>query len=426
MSGRTWTVRVSRSTLAPLLVVAVFAGIDIAAGPERVVLGLVVIAPLLAATLTGPRLTAAYAVLALIAAALLGVYDRQHTPEAWPAQAVRLAGVALGGGIAVAAASARLRRESRLQELVVEAARAELRAREAEQRAEFAEVLQRRILRDPPRLPGLEVAVRYRPASDHAEVGGDWYDAFRLQDGRSVLVVGDVAGHDGDAAALMAQVRSTVRAISHVLHGSPAAVLTELDQVLRRLDEQVLASIVLAHIEPTTSPPPPPTRRATGRPGGQVEIPEQRDHETGEVCLRWSNAGHPPPLFLPVIGAPRLLEYRPDPLLGVVPHVTRQDHAITIAAGDGLVLFTDGLVERRGVPIDDGLGVIRSAAAAAAGRPVGALADALMDCAPTTGRTDDVALLAVRSLPRSHVTTPWRDEVSNGATNAPPRRENGR
>jgi serine phosphatase RsbU (regulator of sigma subunit) len=421
MRGRTWTGRESRSTLAPLLVLAVFTGIDIAVGREHVVLGLVVIAPLLAATLTGLRLTAAYAVLALITAALLGVYDRQYTPEAWPAQVVRLAGVALGGGIALAAASARLRRESRLRELVVEAAQAELRAREAEQRARFTEVLQRRILRDPPRLPGLDVAVRYRPASDHAEVGGDWYDAFRLPDGRSVLVVGDVAGHDGDAAALMAQVRSTVRAISHVLHDSPAAVLTELDQVLRRLDEQVLASIVLAHIEYMTSPEAP-VPQATNRPSGQVGIPEQRDDLTGKVCLRWSNAGHPPPLYLPAIGAPRLLEHRPDPLLGVVPHVRRQNHVMTITAGDGLVLFTDGLVERRGLPIDDGFGVIRSAAAAAAGQPVAALADALMDCAPTTGRTDDVALLALYSLPRSHLRAASEAKVSGGAKSAPSRR----
>lgn len=375
MSDRRSGLGTSRSALAPLLVVVVLVLIDVATGPEHVVLGLVVISPLLAATLTGPRLTGAYAALALVVAALLGLYDRQYTPDAWPAQAVRLSGVLLGGGIAVTAAAARLRREDRVRELVVEAARSGARAQEAEQRAEFAEVLQRSILRDPPRLPGLDVVARYRPASDLAAVGGDWYDAFRLEDGRSVLVVGDVAGHDRDAAALMAQVRSTVRALSHVLHGSPAAVLTELDQVLRRLDEQVLASIVLAHVE-------------------------RRDqHTTGGVCLRWSNAGHPPPLFLPSDGAPRLLEHRPDPLLGVVPHAVRQDHVLTIAPADRLVLFTDGLVERRGLPIDDGFTVIRTAAARAAGRSTGELADVLMGCAPATGRTDHVALLVAGVLP---------------------------
>ncbi len=283
MSARTSARRPSRSALAPLLVIAVFAGIDKYAGPDRVVLGLVVIAPLLAATLIGPRPTAVYAVLALVTAALLGIYDRQYTAEAWPAQAASLAGVMLGGGIAVGAASARLRREARMRELVIEAERAESRAREAEGRAEFAEVLQRRILRDPPPLSGLEVAVRYRPASDHADVGGDWYDAFRLQDGRSVLVVGDVAGHDGDAAALMAQVRSTVRALSQVLHGSPATVLTELDQALHQLDEQVLASIVLAHVEHTIGPVGTVPVDTAG-PGARIDVPEQHDERaTSEI-----------------------------------------------------------------------------------------------------------------------------------------------
>ncbi len=75
--------------------------------------------------------------------------------------------------------------------------------------------------------------------------------------------------------------------------------------------------------------------------------------------------------------------------------MSRQDHALTIAAGDRLVLFTDGLVERRGLTIDDGFAVIRSAAAETTGRSADELADALMACAPATGRTDDVALLAV-------------------------------
>ena len=94
---------------------------------------------------------------------------------------------------------------------------------------ELAETLQRSLLGDPPAVEGLETAVRYRPATRHAQVGGDWYDAFPVPDGSTMLVIGDVAGHDAPAAATMSQTRGMVRAIAQSAAGSPAAVLTELD-----------------------------------------------------------------------------------------------------------------------------------------------------------------------------------------------------
>jgi serine phosphatase RsbU (regulator of sigma subunit) len=358
--------------VVPLAVIALFALLDVAAGPDRVLLGLVVIAPLLAASITGRRLTTGYAVLALLVAALLGGYDDQYTADAWPTQAAQLFGVVLGGLIAIAACDLRLLREARVAELSAEVAEVRARARGAERAATLAEELQRSMLTEPPLLPHLEVAVRYLPAAEHARIGGDWYDAFAVGGDRTVLVVGDAAGHDGRAATTMAQIRTTLRGIAHVLGEPPAAVLTALDRAVCSLNRGALATLVLAEVPPA----------ADGVP----------------LRVRWSNAGHPPPLLVCASGGARLLEHEPDPLLGVAPDTARHDHEVALGEGDTMVLFTDGLVERRGRSIDDGLRGVRETAAGSRDRTLEELCDALLARFPDQG-ADDVAILAVRVRP---------------------------
>src|SRR4051794_18371639 len=114
--------RVGRAgALFPLAVIVLFALMDFAAGPRGVVLGLVVIGPLVAASITGCAVTTAYGVLAFVVAVLLGFYDGQYSPENWPIQAVRLFGVAIGGVIARAACETRVQREARLRQLGADA-----------------------------------------------------------------------------------------------------------------------------------------------------------------------------------------------------------------------------------------------------------------------------------------------------------------
>ena len=263
-------------------------------------------------------------------ATALGFYDNQYTAEDWPTQAARL-GIALGGLIAIAACGARLDRERRLRELSAHASLAQTRASDAEGMAGLAEWLQRSLLTDPPQLPDVEIVALYVPAADHVKIGGDWYDAFPVPEGRTMVVIGDVAGHDGAAAATMAQVRSMLRGIGQVLAEPPARLLTALDHGLCRVIPGALATMILAEV---------------GRDPARAGMP---------LVLRWANAGHPPPLLLSGAGLAELLEHDADLLLGVDPDTRRVDHERVLQPGDTVVLFTDGLVERRGTCIDDGL-----------------------------------------------------------------------
>ena len=114
----------------------------------------------------------------------------------------------------------------------------------------MSEVLQRSLLAEPPAQPGLDIAVRYRPAAEQAQIGGDWYDAFVLPDGALTVVVGDVTGHDADAAAAMAQVRNLLRGVAYTLRGAPAEVLAGVDGSMEGLGIDVFASAVLAQVAP--------------------------------------------------------------------------------------------------------------------------------------------------------------------------------
>ncbi len=252
-----------------------------------------------------------------------------------------------------------------------------IRGREAQQAmaaraVAMSETLQRSLLSAPAEPDDLAVAVRYRPAIQEAQVGGDWYDSFLTSKGVLSLVVGDITGHDRQAAAVMGQTRNLLRGVAYTLAEPPAAVLSTLDRALRDLEVRTYATVVLANVEQT---------------------PEQAAE--GLRTLRWSNAGHPPPVLLRADGTTSLLDTPPNRLLGVDPDARRDDHEILLGPGDLVLLYTDGLVERRGMDLDDGLDWLTSTVAGSAGLDHEQLCDTLLDLVDERAE-DDVALLALR------------------------------
>ncbi|HEX2075353.1 MAG TPA: SpoIIE family protein phosphatase [Geodermatophilus sp.] len=250
-----------------------------------------------------------------------------------------------------------------------------IRTRQAERTAHaqvqgMAEALQRSLLTEPPELEQAEIVVRYVPAAEQAQIGGDWYDAFRVGDGTTMVVIGDVTGHDRHAAAAMAQVRNVLRGVAHGRPESPAEVLTALDGALRDFAVGTLATAVLARVE--------------------------RPAPDGSRLLRWSNAGHPPALLIAPDGAVTVLDRRPDRLLGVGLECVRHEHEVLLPDGATLLLYTDGLIERRGASLDDGTAWLVQAVGELAGLPLGELCDRLLAELPAA-LDDDVALLALRA-----------------------------
>jgi PAS domain S-box-containing protein len=257
-----------------------------------------------------------------------------------------------------------------------------IQTRQAEQAAHaavrgMAEALQRSLLTEPPQLEDVEIAVRYLPAAEQAQVGGDWYDAFLVGDGSTLLVIGDVTGHDRHAAAAMAQVRNVLRGVAHSQPESPARVLAALDRAMGDLAVGTLATAVLARVE------------RYGREG-----------EPAQRLLRWSNAGHPAPLLLEPDGSVTALERVPNRLLGVDPRSPRVEHACLLPPGSTLLLYTDGLIERRGATLDDGLAWLCGAVTGMADLPLDELCDRLLATLPGA-LDDDVALLALRAHPEA-------------------------
>ena len=243
----------------------------------------------------------------------------------------------------------------------------------AEQPAELAEGLQRSLLTDPPHLGDTAVVVRYVPAAEAARVGGDWYDAFLQRDGSPVVVIGDVVGHDTEAAAAMGQLRGLLRGIAHYSGAGPAEVLRGLDEAIAGMHTDTLGTAIVARFERPSA-------------GGQ-----------GWRRLRWANAGHPPPILIGVDGEVRLLGPESgDLLLGVDPASTRSEPVITVEPGTTVFLYTDGLVERRDRPIDHGLDRLVRLLGTLADRPLEELCDAVLGGMLPSTPQDDVALVAVR------------------------------
>ncbi|WP_432523149.1 SpoIIE family protein phosphatase [Kineococcus sp. SYSU DK006] len=248
-------------------------------------------------------------------------------------------------------------------------AQAARRAQLYAERRDVAHTLQAAMLPELPRLPGLELAGRYVPWSPTDEqVGGDWYDALALPGGGSLFVIGDVAGHDVQAAAQMGQVRAMLRALSvDRPQESPAALVARLDHVLAELGADTLTTLTVVRLDP---------------PGA----PRQ---------LRWSTAGHPPGVLVDAGGCSTVVDGPPDLPLGVDASAPRHEHVTPWPPGGTLVLYTDGLVERRDQDVWEGVGLLRRALERTHTAPLDELLDALV--ADTVARAeDDCAVLAVR------------------------------
>lgn len=235
----------------------------------------------------------------------------------------------------------------------------------------ISEALQRSLLTQPIASPSLEVAVRYEPASELAQVGGDWYDCYPLPDGAVAMMVGDVAGHDQTAAAAMGQLRNLARGVTYSADvWRPSQVLQDLDLAMEGLGMEEVATAVVAVLE---------DRGAEGH------------------LVRWASAGHPPPVLRTADGTVRLLDTQPGLLLGLDVSAHRLDHEVLLAPGDLLLLYTDGLVERRDAPIDEGLAWLVETVRAHARTGPEELCAVLLEQART--HDDDQVLLAVRARP---------------------------
>lgn len=245
-------------------------------------------------------------------------------------------------------------------------------ARVYEREHRIAETLQRSLLPDRlPQPPGLEVAARYLPAAAEAEVGGDWYDMIATPTGAVGLAMGDVAGKGLQAASMVGRLRSALRA--YVLEGhEPSRVVEQLNRLAwaEGADTQ-MTTFIYAVVDPS------------------------------EGRMTWVNAGHPAPLLLSEQRVPRLLEEGGSVPLGVLPFPTYEQVSAPMEPGSAVLLYTDGLIERPGEHLDDGLDALATAVRQA---PAGseALCDHLLDTlVPARGALDDVALLTLRNLPVS-------------------------
>src|SRR4051794_24665171 len=204
---------------------------------------------------------------------------------------------------------------------------------------QLAEGLQRSLLTEPPEPDHAEIAVRYVPAAEAARVGGDWYDAFLQPSGTTMLVIGDVVGYDTAAAAAMGQLRGLLRGIATYSDAGPAEVLRGLDASMTTLQTKTLATAAVARFEQT---------------------PDELDR--GVTRMRWANAGHLPPLVVNPDGSvAELASWRGDLLLGVDPDAHRRESVVTLDRGATVLLYTDGLIERRDADLDSGMVRLRDA-----------------------------------------------------------------
>jgi FixJ family two-component response regulator/anti-sigma regulatory factor (Ser/Thr protein kinase) len=251
------------------------------------------------------------------------------------------------------------------------AGRAIERARRFQQEHETAVTLQRSLLPDRlPDIPGLALAARYLPDAAGTEVGGDWYDVIPLADGRVGIAMGDVVGRGIPAASLMGQLRNGLRAYAIEGH-PPAAVLERLDRLVQSLNPGRMATLLYMVLD------------ADGR------------------NAVFANAGHLPPLVVEDERKPRLLEGARGVPLGVLPYATFEEAGARLEPGSTLVLYTDGLVEERGISIEIRLGDLQRAASASYEGPNELCERLLSDLLPEGAGVDDVAVLALTTAPAS-------------------------
>ncbi|MFJ8463731.1 PP2C family protein-serine/threonine phosphatase [Streptomyces swartbergensis] len=232
---------------------------------------------------------------------------------------------------------------------------------------EVAVTLQEVMLRSPDLDRHRDIAVRYLPASGSLNVCGDWYDVVDLPPDRYSIAVGDVVGHGIEAAAVMGMLRSALSAVIRAVP-SPAQALEVLGLYARAVEGALATTVAKVLIDPRSR------------------------------LIIYSNAGHPPPVLLSPDGSCQLLDQATDPPLGARPeHVPRPQAGLSYTRGDTLVLYTDGLIERRGEDIDTGLTRLIDALAGHGALPVEELADGLLaHMGVSGGGRDDIALVIAR------------------------------
>jgi PAS domain S-box-containing protein len=260
-----------------------------------------------------------------------------------------------------------------LQLIADRAALAVQHARLYEREHGIVETLQRALLPSRlPQLPGVEVAARYLPGGmgSDVDVGGDWYDVFPLDNGRIGVAIGDVAGHGLRAAALMGQLRNSLRA--YAIEGHPPAVVVDrLNRLVRDLEQGWMATLLYMVLSPDESE------------------------------VRFANAGHMPALALEM-GDARFIDVQRGPPLGVGADNEYVEVAEAVQPGTTLIVFTDGLVEQPGVAPDVTLAQLaKNALAITAGDP-DRLCDYLVQAQLGEGQPrDDVAFVAIHTVPLS-------------------------
>jgi serine phosphatase RsbU (regulator of sigma subunit)/anti-sigma regulatory factor (Ser/Thr protein kinase) len=232
---------------------------------------------------------------------------------------------------------------------------------------QIAATLQRSLLpRKLPQVTGLRMAARYLPAADQSAVGGDWYDVIELNNSCVGFVIGDVAGHGMAAATFMGQLRSAIRAYALDTDG-PAEVITKLAEFSDRMHSR-MATVIYATL----------------------------NLNTWEV--RIARAGHPYPVLIRAEGGAELVSNGGGPPIGTVGGHVYDEQTLTLSAGETLVLYTDGLIERRGQRLSDGEAALLEVAATAPDEPE-------LKCQAITTRltedaaiADDIAILAVQTV----------------------------
>ncbi|GAA5164660.1 SpoIIE family protein phosphatase [Amycolatopsis dongchuanensis] len=236
-------------------------------------------------------------------------------------------------------------------------------AGEYERERELAERLQLAMLPTLDTPPDLRLCARYLPAARGVNVGGDWFDAFTRPDGTIVLTVGDVTGHGLEAAVIMGKLQNVLRAYATEGHG-PAETLRLTHGLLRGWHSSLLATAVVIDLE-----------LSTGR-------------------IRWANAGHLPVFVAGTDGHVRALDEPNAPLMGVPFTFGIQEYEADLKPGETVLMYTDGLVERRAQSIDTGMERLADVFASAAGDPTDEAGDRILDeMLGSAEHDDDVCLL---------------------------------
>lgn len=233
-------------------------------------------------------------------------------------------------------------------------------------RVELAEALQRGMLPSSlPSLPGLQTAARYTPARSGLDIGGDWYDGFQLPDGSLAFAIGDVQGHDVEAAAFMGQIRIAMRAIAATT-ADPGEVVSRTNDLLLTVDSGLLATCTFARLDPRTR--------------------ELRSARAGHVGAVWATADGRSGVAEDGGGLPLGIQSGEE-----YPVTTRQ-----LTADGAFVLLTDGVIEGPSYSIDEGLDAVVRLVRSRVGDDADELADAILGTAERTGHEDDAAVLVLR------------------------------